>query len=112
MSAVRETVEWGFSLIVRDWCFIDFRKNLKLKKQPIGRLYLVWRPQPQPAPAPAPRTRPRAPPVLSLSRTQAAALLTNIKTCMTAEHTFDFYGNEIAQQFGISPPTLHDYLHR
>ena len=57
MSSVRESVEWGFSLIVRDWAFVDYEKNLKLHKQPIGKLYFV------------------------------AAILTNIKTCtMAAEH--------------------------
>jgi len=81
MSSVREVVEWGFSLIVRDWAFVDYRKNLKIGKQPIGRLYFV------------------------------AALLTNMKTCMTASHAFDYYGNQIAQEFGLSPPSLHDYLY-
>jgi len=33
-----------------------------------------------------------------------------MKTCISAENTFDYYGNQISQFFGISPPTLHDYL--
>ena len=81
MSSVRESVEWGFDLIVRDWAFVDYRKNLKIHKQPIGRLYFV------------------------------AALLTNMKTCITAAHTFDYHGNQISQMFGVSPPSLHDYLY-
>lgn len=81
MSAVRETVEWGFNLIVRNWAFVDYRRNLKIGKQPIGRLYFV------------------------------AALLTNFKTIMTASHPFDTYGNQISQYFGVSPPNLHDYLY-
>ena len=55
MSRVRESVEWGFSLILRDWSFLDFRKNLKIGKQPIGLLYFV------------------------------GALMANVKTCMMAE---------------------------
>uniref|UniRef100_A0A6U7DUP4 DDE Tnp4 domain-containing protein n=1 Tax=Haptolina brevifila TaxID=156173 RepID=A0A6U7DUP4_9EUKA len=81
MSRVRETVEWGFELIVRDWAFVDFCKNLKIHKQPIGRLYFV------------------------------AALLTNMKTCVMAAHTFDYFGNQISQAFGVSPPSLHNYLY-
>lgn len=41
----------------------------------------------------------------------AAALLTNMKTCVTAAHPFDGYGNQIAEKFQVSPPTLHDYLY-
>ena len=81
MSRVRETVEWGFALVVRDWAFVDYRKNMKIQKQPIGRIYFV------------------------------AALLTNMKTCMTSSHTFDYFGNQTSQTFGVSPPSLHDYLH-
>ena len=55
MSSVRETVEWGFALIVRDWTFVDFRTNNKLHEQPIGKLYFV------------------------------AAIMANIKTCYMAE---------------------------
>ena len=41
MSGVRESVEWGFGLIIRDWAFLDFRKNIKIGKQPIALLYTV-----------------------------------------------------------------------
>jgi hypothetical protein len=41
MSSVRETVEYGFQRIVTLWAFLDFKKNLKLQKSPIGKLYLV-----------------------------------------------------------------------
>jgi hypothetical protein len=80
MSSVREGVEWGFSLIVRDWAFMDYAKNLKIYKQPIGKLYFV------------------------------AAIMTNIKTCMMAQE-HDSYGNLIANKFGVSPPSLHEYLY-
>lgn len=82
MSRLRETVEWGFALVLRDWAFLDRKKNLKLFKQPIGKLFYV------------------------------GALLANIKTCLTASHALDGYGNQIALKFGVSPPSLHDYLHR
>ena len=80
MSSVREAVEWGFSLIVRDWAFVDYTKNLKIHKQPIAKLYFV------------------------------AAIMTNVKTCMMAEE-HDPYGNLISNFFGVSPPSLHDYLY-
>ena len=55
MSSVRESVEWGFSLIIRDWAFLDFHKNQKVWKQPVAKMYVC------------------------------GAVLTNIKTCMQAE---------------------------
>ena len=55
MNAIRETVEWGFMLVVRDWAFIDYKKNLRLGLQPISMMYIV------------------------------AVLLTNVKSCMMAE---------------------------
>ena len=82
MSRVRCTVEWGFGLVIRDWAFLDYKKNIKLLLQPIGKLYFV------------------------------GALLMNIKTCMSADHPLDNYGNQVASKFLVSPPSLHDYLHR
>ena len=41
MSAVRECVEWGFGNIVGLWKFIDFKKNMKVLLQPVGKLYMV-----------------------------------------------------------------------
>lgn len=41
MSAVRESVEWGFSKIIQNFSFLDFKKNLKIYLQPVGKLYLV-----------------------------------------------------------------------
>ena len=81
MSRVRTSVEWGFGLIVRDWAFLDFKKNIKLLLQPIGKLFFV------------------------------GALLMNMKTCMTADHPLDAFGNQIAAKFLVTPPSLHDYLH-
>ena len=81
MSGVRISVEWGFGLVVNDWKFLDEKKNLKLYKQPIAKIFYV------------------------------GALLSNMKCCLTAAHTNDGYGNQIAKFFGVSPPSLHDYLH-
>ncbi len=41
MSKVRECVEWEFGKIVRYWAFVDFKKNLKLNLQQVGKIYLV-----------------------------------------------------------------------
>ena len=41
MSAVRECVEWQFGKIVQNFAFLDFKKNLKLYLQPVGKLYIV-----------------------------------------------------------------------
>ncbi|ORY23454.1 hypothetical protein BCR33DRAFT_796463 [Rhizoclosmatium globosum] len=41
MSRVRVTVEWAFGLIVANWAFVDFHKNLKLWLQPVGVYYNV-----------------------------------------------------------------------
>lgn len=35
------SVEWGFGKICQTFAFLDFKKNLKLLLQPIGRYYLV-----------------------------------------------------------------------
>jgi hypothetical protein len=37
----RETVEWSFAKVVRLWSFLDFKKNFKMYKQPVGKYYLV-----------------------------------------------------------------------
>jgi DDE superfamily endonuclease len=41
MSRVRESVEWGFQKIISLFAFLDFKKNLKLHLQPVGKYYLV-----------------------------------------------------------------------
>jgi nuclease HARBI1 len=41
MSAVRECVEWQFGKLITQFAFLDFKKNLKLWLQPVGRYYLV-----------------------------------------------------------------------
>src|SRR4051812_34866614 len=41
ISAVRECVKWQFSKIMTLFSFLDFKKNLKLWLQPVGRYYLV-----------------------------------------------------------------------
>ena len=39
MDSLRISVEWSFSLIVRNWSFMDHEKNLKVWKQPIAKMY-------------------------------------------------------------------------
>lgn len=41
MSKVCESVEWGFGKIVQYFAFLDFRKNLKILLQPIGKCYVI-----------------------------------------------------------------------
>lgn len=41
MSAVRTSVEWGFGKITQYFAYLDFRKNLKVLLQPVGKYYLV-----------------------------------------------------------------------
>lgn len=41
MSAVRISVEWTFGKIIQQFAFLDFKKNLKMLLQPIGKYYLV-----------------------------------------------------------------------
>ena len=39
MAKARILVEWGFGIVINTWAFVDFKKNLKLLKQPIARYY-------------------------------------------------------------------------
>jgi len=55
MNSLRISVEWSFSLIVRDWSFMDHEKNLKVWKQRVAKMYYV------------------------------SAIMTNVKTCMMAD---------------------------
>jgi hypothetical protein len=41
MSNARICVEWAFGEIVRDWAFVDYKKNHKLQLQQVGKLYFV-----------------------------------------------------------------------
>ena len=41
MSSHRICVEWGFADIIKTFAFLDFKKNLKLHLQPLGKLYKV-----------------------------------------------------------------------
>lgn len=41
MSVVRQCVEWGFGKVVRDFAFLDFKKNQKLLLQDLGQMYEV-----------------------------------------------------------------------
>ena len=39
MSIVRQCVEWGFAKVIRDFAFLDFKKNQKLLLQDLGVMY-------------------------------------------------------------------------
>lgn len=41
MSSVRECVEWGFGKVVSTFAFIDFKKNLRIYLQPVGKMYFT-----------------------------------------------------------------------
>lgn len=41
MSKVREGVEWAFQKIATVWAFTDFKKNLKIFQNPVGKIYIV-----------------------------------------------------------------------
>ena len=73
MSRVRQSVEWGFQKVISLFAFLDFKKNLKLHLQPVGKGYLV------------------------------GAILTNCHTCLN--------GSQTSSYFGLTPPSLQDYLY-
>lgn len=64
MSAVRICVEWTFGKIIALFAFLDYKKNLKLHLQPVGKYYLV------------------------------ATLLTNCHTCFYGSQTSQFFNIE------------------
>ena len=41
MSAVRVSVEWSFGDIIKNFAFLDFKKNLKISLSPVGKIYIV-----------------------------------------------------------------------
>ena len=41
VSAVRVTVDYGFQKVLQQFAFLDFKKNLKILLQAVGRLYVV-----------------------------------------------------------------------
>lgn len=61
MSQSRICVEWVFGKILNNFAFLDYKKNQKLCKQAVGKMYLV------------------------------AALLTNCHTCLYGSQTSDFF---------------------
>ena len=57
ISSVRECIEWEFGKILKNFAFLDFRKNLKVLLSPLVKYYLV------------------------------GGLLTNCHTCLYGSHT-------------------------
>lgn len=64
MSAVRQAVEWGFGHVIREFAFLDFKKNQKLYLQDIGAMYLT------------------------------ATILTNCHSCLYGNQTSKYFGTE------------------
>ena len=64
MSKVRETVEWSYHLVVAQWAYVDVKSRLKIKQQPVGRIYFV------------------------------AALMQNVHTCLYGNQIFTYFGED------------------
>ncbi len=64
MTKVRVSVEWGFGKMLSQFAFLDYKKNLKLYKQAIGKTYAV------------------------------AAILANVHTCLYGSQTSTKFGCE------------------
>lgn len=62
MSKLRVSVEWGFGKILQLFPFLDFKKNLKIYKQPVGNYYKV------------------------------GVILTNCHTCIYGSQVSDYFG--------------------
>ena len=62
MSGVRISVEWLFGDVVRNFAFLDWKKNLKVWLQPVAKYYLV------------------------------GALFTNCRACLYGNSTSAFFG--------------------
>ena len=41
MSSCRESIQWGYGELKSMWAFVDFQKNLKLRKQKIPNIFLT-----------------------------------------------------------------------
>ncbi|GAU89279.1 hypothetical protein RvY_01845 [Ramazzottius varieornatus] len=41
MSTLRQTVEWNFKEVVKNFAFVDFRKQMKMYEKPVNTLYRV-----------------------------------------------------------------------
>jgi hypothetical protein len=61
MSQSRITVEWGYHMVLRSWTSLDFKRNLKIFKSPIGAYYAI------------------------------AVLLTNIQSCLATYNDITLY---------------------
>jgi hypothetical protein len=61
MSQSRITVEWGYHTVLRSWCSLDFKRNLKIFKSPIAAYYAI------------------------------AVLLTNVQTCLATYNEVTLY---------------------
>ncbi|XP_064485836.1 uncharacterized protein LOC135398351 [Ornithodoros turicata] len=74
MSTVRQAVEWGFGKTVREFAFVDFKKNQKLMLQNVGQLYRV------------------------------ATIFANCHTCLYGSQVTDFFNLEVPALEGYLRP--------
>lgn len=61
MSALRQSVEWGFGKVINEFAFLDFKKNQKLLLQDVGTMY------------------------------RTAVILTNCHTCLYGSQTAQYF---------------------
>lgn len=62
MGKLRVSVEWGYGKVLQLFPFLDFKKNLKIYKQPVGNYYKV------------------------------GVILTNCHTCLYGSQVVDYFG--------------------
>ena len=67
MSKVCESVEWSFGKVVQYFAFLDFRKNLEVLLQPVGKYYTCM----------------------------VGSLLINCHTCLYGSVTFSYFGLQL-----------------
>ncbi|XP_055342334.1 uncharacterized protein LOC129590913, partial [Paramacrobiotus metropolitanus] len=41
MSTVRESVEWGFKEVVKEFAFVDFKKQMKIFENPVNKIFRI-----------------------------------------------------------------------
>jgi hypothetical protein len=41
MSQVRQVVEFGFKDVTQQWSFLDVKRQMKIMKSPVAKLYVV-----------------------------------------------------------------------
>ena len=97
MSSVRITVEWGFGMNVNLWGINNYKRGSKVMSSPVAALYIAS------TLLTNIRTCMNGGNQVCLLLLQLSTLLTNIRTCMNG-------GNQVSEKFGLSPPSLEEYI--